>query len=66
VEILTARVEGAVPLAAPNVSHVAVLEAVQESVPLPVFVMLKDCDAGFAPPALPAKLRVLVDKLRTG
>ena len=52
-------VEGAVPLVGLSVNQVASSLAVQFSVPLPVLVILSVWFAGFAPPTVAVKLRLV-------
>lgn len=53
------NVEGAVPDACVTVNHEALSVCDQFNVPLPVFVMLMVWFAGFDPPAVAVKLRLL-------
>ena len=46
------------PEVAPSTSQGCVLAAVQLSVPPPLLEIVMACEAGFAPPAVPLKLRV--------
>lgn len=48
-----------VPVAGERVSQVALSPAVHVRVPLPVFEIVNDWVAGFVPPAVPAKLRLV-------
>src|SRR3977135_1272411 len=48
-----------VPEAGLRVNHVALSLALQLNVPPPVLLMLRSCAAGFAPPAVAAKERLM-------
>jgi hypothetical protein len=57
-ETSTESVDGAVPDAAATDSHVALVVALQLSVPPPLFVIWMDCAAGIVPPTVQANWKL--------